>query len=362
MTALIEEKLLPKILSPINSYEGAVAVVGAGTDEIYCGAVMPEFKHFFGSNYLGVFRGPMCEIPTYEELGKVVKYAHHHNVKVFLTLNSAFIVESMEKDLKVHIRKCVDQGVDALIVENLGLISMIRRMGVELPFIASMYNVILNYGTVEFLRKKGYSRAVLECHLTLPEIAEIIEHSTLPIEVFVHGGGCSNLQRCCMLLHFKSKEMVQATASEKSWTKQPCNIPFDIYDFENGQLKAKDTPILDSQTMCAVCLIPSLVKMGVYGFKITGRCEGIAYQKNITQLYRRLLDQISRGELKSYKETIDLLRKNFYPSVSSSKNLWESCCESKRCQYPQLTHTPYKSPMSWHTWTKYQFKRARFEI
>ncbi|MDQ1280469.1 MAG: hypothetical protein QG670_1732, partial [Thermoproteota archaeon] len=73
------EKSMPKILSPVNSLEGAERVIKAGADEIYCGVMIPEWKQFFESDWLGgPLRGPRCEIPTYDELGKVVKYAHNH--------------------------------------------------------------------------------------------------------------------------------------------------------------------------------------------------------------------------------------------------------------------------------------------
>ncbi len=85
------------------------------------------------------------------------------------------------------------------------------------------------------------------------------------------------------------------------------------------------------------------------------------YQENITRLYRGLLDQVKSGELKSYKKQVDFLRKNFHPVPISTQNVGEIYCETKRCQYPRLTHAPYKLPQSWHRWTKLKLTNVRFE-
>ena len=202
------ETKMPKLLSPINSYEGAERVVRAGADELYCGVGIPEFEQFFGRPYLGgPIRGPACSIPTYDELGSVVKVAHANDVEVLLTMNYPFMTDSMEKAMERHIRLCIDEGVDAIILENPSVLSIIKKIDKNLPLYASMYNVSLNYETCIFLKKAGFSRVVLECHLTIPEITEIVKKSGIDIEVFIHGAGCSNLQRTCTLLHYRFPEM-----------------------------------------------------------------------------------------------------------------------------------------------------------
>jgi putative protease len=358
----MEGKETPKILSPINSYEGAQRVIKAGADELYCEAVIPEFERFFGRPYLGgPIRGPLCSIPTYDELGNVVKEAHANDVEVLLTVNYPFMTKSMEKVMERHIRSCLDEGVDAIILENPGILSIVKKINKHLPLYASMYNVSLNYETCNFLKKVGFSRAILECHLTIPEISEIVKKSDIDIEIFIHGAGCSNLQRTCTLLHYRFPEMNEALSSNDSFFKQPCQLLFDIYDFNKNHLFQKNTRILDAQTSCSICMVPDLIDTGVVGFKITGRCAGIAYQETVTKIYRDLIDLIRAGRIDEYKEKIYVYKREFQPFPGIPANLEEIYCEQMRCQYPPLFHAVYKEPLSWHSWTKSKFKFMRFE-
>ena len=356
------ETKMPKLLSPINSYEGAERVVRAGADELYCGVGIPEFEQFFGRPYLGgPIRGPACSIPTYDELGSVVKVAHANDEEVLLTMNYPFMTDSMEKAMERHIRLCIDEGVDAIILENPSVLSIIKKIDKNLPLYASMYNVSLNYETCIFLKKAGFSRVVLECHLTIPEITEIVKKSGIDIEVFIHGAGCSNLQRTCTLLHYRFPEMNDALSSNESFFKHPCQLPFDIYDGDKNHVLDKNIRILDAQTSCSVCKIPELIETGVIGFKITGRCAGIAYQETTTKIYRELIDLIKEGRSNEFNEKVNEIKIGTHPFPGIPASLEEIYCEQKRCHYPPLFHAPYKSHFSWHTWTKSKFKFMRVE-
>jgi len=266
----------------------------------------------------------------------------------------------MEKVMKRHIRSCLDEGVDAVIVENPGILSIIKKIDKDLPLYASMYNVSLNYETCNFLKKVGYSRVILEVQLTIPEISEIVKNSDVDIEVFIHGAGCSNLQRTCTLLHFRFPEMNYAVLHNESFFKQPCQLLFDIYNSENHLLD-KNVCILDAQTLCSICVLPDLIEMNITGFKITGRCGGIGYQESLTKVYRELIDLLGEGRLNDFKEKVDLLKREFHPFVGIPATLEEIYCEQKRCYYPPLFHAAYKQPLSWHSWTKSKVKFMRFE-
>jgi len=112
----VDETIVPKILAPIKAYTGAVRVVDAGADELYCGVRTPGLEDF------ELYRGSSTEIPTYDEFHKVTEYAHSHGVKVFVTINQPFIIDSMEKTMVKHIRKCVEGGADSLIIGDLGVL------------------------------------------------------------------------------------------------------------------------------------------------------------------------------------------------------------------------------------------------
>lgn len=140
--------------------------------------------------------------------------------------------------------------------------------------------------------------------------------------------------------------------------KFPCAMPFEIYDIDYKDKLLDKLPILDAYTFCSICLIPELMKIGVAGFKIEGRCLNDEYHEATTKLYRELIDySISNGAVDFY-ERVESLKKSFKPLPGNMPlpNLKELSCEQKRCHYSELFNAPYKQPMSWQTWTKHQFK------
>ncbi len=348
----MEKNEIPSLLSPINSFEGAVRVVNAGAEEIYCGVTIPRLKDFM------LFRGKFCAIPTYNELGKVVKYAHSHGVKVFLTMNIPFMVKQMEKDVKKHISLCLDEGIDSLIIADLGILSIVKSLNIDIPLIASTYLMSLNHGAIAFLEEEGFNRVALERHMTIPEISEVTRRSKIGIEVFVHGPGCSNINRHCYLYHYKFPRLIHALA-EIDGSNLPCKLPFDVHNMQSKKLIAHSLPVLDAYTFCSLCYLPELVKTGVVGLKIVGRCDSMTYQENVTKIYREMLDLIRDGRMKTFNEKLNSLRKtNFFPCPA---NLEEIACEQERCYYYPLFHTPYKIRSSWTAWTMFQFKGTVFE-
>jgi putative protease len=214
---------VPRILSPVRSYEGGVRIIEAGADEVYCGVTIPGIKDFT------LYRGPSCEVPTYSELGQLVKYAHSRDVKVVVVVNRPFMAEVIEKAIRKHIHSCVEEGIDALIIGDIGTLSIIKDMGLEIPLYASTYTVSMNYGAVDFLSKLGFTRVILDRQLTIGEISEIVQRSKVEIEIFVHGGGCSNINGSCYLYHFRFPARTRAIEMIGGLVKSPCALPFDIY-------------------------------------------------------------------------------------------------------------------------------------
>lgn len=358
----------PKLLSPINSFEGAIRVIHAGADEIYCGVAMPgKLKNFV------MYRGPGstgAQLPTYDELGKIVEYAHNNNVKVLLVANEPFMSEALESEMKNHIRSCVDKGVDALIIGDLGVLSIVRDLGVDLPLYASTYFVSMNYEATDFLRKLGFSRVILERHLTLREIAEVVRHSKVDIEVFCHVGGCSNINANCYLYHvvtpridfeMKSKLWKMERGIDEDTKKgvfhpiSPCTLFFEVYDVNNVHTRICKAPIMDAATQCSLCHIPALVQAGVTGLKIVGRFDHVLNQEAYTRIYRELIDLIGQVTPDILQEKIDSLKKEFEKKTlikeKRGRNVYwfrpqSQFCEQKRCYYGSLFHVPYESYVS----------------
>jgi putative protease len=344
-------KKRPLLLSPIKSFDGAVRVINAGADEVYCGVTIPGFEKF------SLYRGSLCEIPNYDELGETVKFAKDNDVDVIVTINRPFMVDAMEKSMTNHIERCLSKEVDAFMVGDVGILHLVKEMGVDIPLYASTYFASMNRESVDFLRKLGFSRVVLERHLTIGEIKEIVKHSKIDVEIFLHGSWCSNTNVGCYLYHTVYPEMSQAVLSIDG-IKLRCNLSFKVYDVDDEEEIIADTEILDAFRFCSICALPQILQTNVTGLKIVGRCIDESYQESTTKMYRELLDLLLIGDLKNYEKKVDWLRENFVPLEREMPllRLNEQFCSQERCYYSPLFHAPYKIPLSWKTWTKHQFK------
>ena len=344
---------IPKILSPVTSFRGAVDVISAGADEIYCGVRIPGVLEILN-------RPEPCCVSTYDELGRIVNHARSKGVETVVTLGLPFISEFMATQMKEHTSSCVGQGIDALIVGDIGLIRMIRDdMGLDIPIYASTLLGAMNYEAADFIRKLGVQRVVLERHVSIEEIGEVVRRSKdVEIEVFVHGGGCSNINANCRL-EFSQSSAVATAKALRGVTKftNPCRWAYYICDLGDGERRISTTPtrILDAYTFCSLCTLPELIETGVSGVKIVGRCRPLAYQVQATKMYRQLLDLIERGGRKGFNRP---QRKRFYAMVESFQDtpvqpafrnpdgsfrtLREMWCTEGRCYYSPLFHVPYK--------------------
>jgi putative protease len=343
-----EKYSLPRLLSPIKSFSGAVKVLEAGADEIYCGVRTPGLEDF------QLYRGVATEIPSYEELEKVTEYAHNHLGKVLLTVNQPFMTDSMEEPLTKHIRTCVDKGIDALIIGDLGILQLAKSIA-DVPLYASTYLSAMNSEAVEFLRRSGFSRVILERHVPFEQIAEITKSSNVDVEVFIHGSGCSNVNVNCYLFHYKFPAMEQGLLKIDG-IKFPCSLPFSVYE-DDGNASCI-VQILDAYTFCSLCKLPSLIKSGVTGLKIEGRGINEDYQVSTTKMYKDSIDLIRNGDLEGFQEKLKKLQETFIPLPHDLplNNLKELCCEQNRCYYSPQFHAPYKKKLAWQTWTKLQCK------
>ncbi len=342
---------IPKILAPIKSYSGAIRVIQAGADELYCGVRTPGLEDF------ELYRGASTEIPSYDELKQVVKYSHDNNIDVFVTLNQPFIIDSMEKAMINHIQNCINAGADSLIIGDLGMLQLVKDVASDIKLCASTYLSATNIETVEFLRRSGFSRVVLERHVPLEQITDIAKKCDIEVEIFVHGSGCSNINVNCYFYHYKFPDLDQGYMKIDG-IKFPCALPYDVYDKSDENTLLGTCPIIDAYTFCSLCKLPMLIKSGVYGLKIEGRGINEEYQASTTKLYRDAIDLLQKGDENSYLGYVDSIKKKFIPLPNTLPltNLDELCCEQERCYYNPQFHAPYKQKLSWQNWTKLQCK------
>ena len=243
---------------------------------------------------------------------------------------------------------------------------MVRDMGLAVPIYASTLLGVMNYEAVDFMRELGVKRVVPERHMSIEEIGEAVQRCRdVEIEVFVHGGGCSNINANCYL-EFAGASETAASKALREIKAMPnvCRYAFDVYEFGSDERRIARTSILDAFTFCSLCDLPELIETGVSGLKIVGRCWTLAYQVNATKMYRDLIDLMKRGGRRGFNRT---QRKRFHDMVESFKadpflpaalrpgvrnrgrSFWshsDVLCEEGRCYYSPFFHAAYKESES----------------
>lgn len=269
-----------EVLAPAGDEERFGAALNYGADAIYLGR-----KQFGMRSSPGNF--------DFEQFVKAVSAAHERGVKVYLTCNTLprnNEIPMFEKFLE----EAVEAGVDALIVADVGLLMMIKRLAPDIEIHISTQTGIVNYATAREFYNMGAKRVVLARELSLEEIAEIRAKtdSDLDIEVFVHGAMCVSFSGRCLL----SQYLVGRDAN-RGECAQPCRWGyhlmeekrpgeyFPIFEDENG------TYILNAKDMCMIEHIDKLAEAGVTSLKIEGRAKSAYYVAVVTNAYRMAVDE-----------------------------------------------------------------------
>ncbi|MEM2897659.1 MAG: U32 family peptidase, partial [Candidatus Bathyarchaeia archaeon] len=215
-------------------------------------------------------------------------------------------------------------------------------MKIGIPIYASTYLASMNYEAVDFLRKLGVKRVILERQVSLREIGEIVNHrrGEVEIEVFVHGPGCSNINVNC---YGCSGSVVKPTKADyKGLVTPTCRVMYDVYRLYRGKMKRMGVvPILDAYSFCSLCHLQELVKTGIAGIKIVGRDGPPFYQVLTTKIYRELVDLLEEGNLMLFKKRLQSLKSRSDISAWALHVTIPEACREGRCYYSPFFHRPY---------------------
>lgn len=264
--------MLPKhhleLLSPARDIAIAKEAILHGADAVYIGG--PGF----GARHNAA--NPVSDI------AKLVEFAHVFHVRVFVTLNTILHDDELEPARKL-IHEFYDAGVDALIVQDMGVLEM------DIPPIelhASTQCDIRRLDKAMFLDQAGFSQIVLARELTLQQIREISDNVSAGIEFFIHGALCVAFSGQCNISHAQT-----GRSANRGDCSQACRLPYTLKD-EQGRVVAYDKHLLSMKDNNQSGNLLALVEAGVRSFKIEGRYKDMSYVKNITAHYRQLLDEI----------------------------------------------------------------------
>ena len=303
-----------ELLAPVGNFECLKAAVQNGADAVYFGSSSFSARAF-ANNF------------DKDELIKAIEYAKLRGVKTHLTLNT-LLKNSELKDALLLAKYAYESGIDALIVQDLGLISLLQKELPDLPLHASTQMTIHNLEGVLELQKMGFQRVVLSRELSMHEIDYICKNSDIEIECFVHGALCISYSGQCLF-----SSLVGGRSGNRGKCAQSCRLPY--YLLENGK-KIDNGYLLSTRDLCSLEYLPQLISAGVKSFKIEGRMKSPEYVAIVTKIYRKYIDLanecIESNNLENYiidsKDIKDLMQvfnrggfSNGHLDNSANKNL-----------------------------------------
>ena len=267
-----------ELLSPAGDWDALRAAVASGADAVYLGLSAFNARHR-ATNF------------TREELPQVIEYLHARNVRGYITCNTLIFQEELP-EIEETIREINAAGADAVIVQDLGLVRLIRRLAPELPVHASTQMTLTEPRGIEFVRKLGVERAIVARELSIAEIKKIRAASTLPLEVFVHGALCVAYSGQCL-----TSEALGGRSANRGQCAQACRLPYELLVDGEARELGDVAYLLSPQDLAAYDMVDELVAAGVTSLKIEGRLKNATYVSATTQTYRAALDAALKGQL-----------------------------------------------------------------
>ena len=295
----------PELLSPVGNFESLKAAIQNGADAVYLGS-----GNFNARARATNFSG--------ESLKDAIKYAKLRNVKTNLTLNTLVKNEEFEDAVKLAI-EAYNYGIDAIIIQDLGLAKYLLKHYPEIVLHASTQMTVHNLSGVKQLENSGFSRVVLSRELDINEIKNIKDNSNTELEVFVHGALCISYSGQCLL-----SSIVGDRSGNRGLCAQPCRLPYDLIDSKGNKIDSGY--LLSPRDLCGLEFLPELIKSGIDCFKIEGRLKSPEYVGTVTRIYRKYIDYICNNIELSNKNLIKninmmLQEKNTDTSMSDQEEL-----------------------------------------
>ncbi len=273
-----------EILAPAGTYDICTAVISAGADAVYLGGDM------FGARaYAGNFNT--------DELLKALDYAHIRGKRIYLTVNTLLKQRELKEQLVEYLAPFYEAGLDAVIVQDMGVFKTVRDNFPKLPIHASTQMTVTGSEGALLLKDMGASRIVTARELSLSEIKSIHNRCDIEIESFVHGALCYCYSGQCLF-----SSMNGARSGNRGRCAQPCRMAYDVLDKKSNIVNQKEGKyVLSPKDMCALDILPDIAEAGVYSLKIEGRMKNVTYAAGVTSVYRKYVDLLNEKGREGYK-------------------------------------------------------------
>ncbi len=268
----------PELLAPAGDWECARAAVENGADAVYFG--LERFNARLRARNF-----------TEADLPELMAWLHTRGVRAYVTFNTLVFTRELE-EAEDHLRAIISAGADAVIVQDVGVCRLVRRLSPDFPIHASTQMTITSAAGVEFARELGCELVVLARENSLREIAQIRESlaasgAGLPLEVFVHGALCVAYSGQCL-----TSEALGGRSANRGECAQACRLPYELLADGVPVDLGDRRYLLSPQDLAGLDLLPELARAGVASLKIEGRLKSPEYVASITRIYRQALDRL----------------------------------------------------------------------
>ncbi len=265
-----------ELLAPAGSLEAMEAAVRCGADAVYMGG--PRFgARAYADN------------PQAEGVVRALDYVHMRGKKLYLTVNTLLKQQELA-ELYDYLLPFYEAGLDAVIVQDLGVLRQIRRNFPDLPIHASTQMTVMDADGARALARLGVSRIVTARELTLSQMRSLAD-TGIELEVFVHGAICYCYSGQCLL-----SSLIGGRSGNRGRCAQPCRLPYDVLQEGRTQTRPGQNYVLNLKDMDTLSLLPQLLEAGAYSLKIEGRMKSPRYTGGVTAVYRKYLDLYMAGE------------------------------------------------------------------
>lgn len=272
-----------ELLAPAGSYESFLGAVCAGADAVYIGG-----QRYGARAYAENF--------TDEEICLAIRYAHLFGKKLYLTVNT-LVKEEELWELPAYLRPFYEEGLDGVIVQDMGVFSLLRECFPLMELHGSTQMTVTGARGARFLLEQGATRVVPARELSLKEIAEI-KQTGIEVEAFIHGAMCYCYSGQCLL-----SSMLGGRSGNRGRCAQPCRLPYQI------EGEKKESYPLSMKDMCTLSFLPELLNAGIDSFKIEGRMKKPEYAAGVTALYRRYIDRYYENPDAPYRVEAEDMKK-----------------------------------------------------
>lgn len=265
-----------ELLAPAGSLKTLKAVIHAGADAVYLGGSM------FGARaYANNFNE--------EELLEAIRFGHIHGRKIILAVNT-LLKEYELGQLYDYLRPYYEAGVDAVIVQDMGVMEFIKTHFPNLPIHTSTQMTITNVEGARLLKEQGVERVVTAREMSLEEIQRIHDEVGVELESFIHGALCYCYSGQCLF-----SSIIGGRSGNRGRCAQPCRLSYEVLQGEKSLTGHHATPILSLKDMCTLPFLYELADHGVYSFKIEGRMKTPEYAAGVVSIYRKYMDSYLDG-------------------------------------------------------------------